>query len=342
METKEIYNNDFVAETARIKTLLSEVKEGCDVFDRSFSTSENTINYINKYKEKAFKELDNHFKLVWELVQDFSKEDMRRHQKYYQDELFPLFATPPLNKRVYEKPLGYPGDYLMMNYYYDDGYEGESCYHKLMHRYSLEVPVARANINRKKYFFNIFERICKLKGDVDAIKIASFGCGPAREIIEFAEKSIDAERCEFTCIDSEPGALNYIKDRISAVNKQINIYFLNLNIKNILKSKGSYEGVSSQNLIYSAGLFDYFSDKMAKAILNKLYSYLSDDGLLIIVNVAENHDHRAYMELLGEWYLNLRSDMDMLDLASDIKDAKNIYVEKDNENEKNLYLIIEK
>jgi len=340
METKEIYNNDFVAETAKIKTLLSMVKEKCDAFDRSFSINENAINYINNNKEKIFKALDDHFKLIWGLIQDFSKEDIRKHQKYYQDELFPLFATPPLNKRVYEKPLGYPGDYLMMNYYYDDGYEGESCYHKLMHRYSLEIPVARANINRKKYFFNVFEKVNKARND--RVKIASFGCGPAREIIEYAETSIDAKKCEFTCIDSEPGALNYIKDRICIINKGIKVDFLNLNIKNILKSKDNYEGVSFQDLIYSAGLFDYFSDNMAKAILNKLYSYLSDNGLLIIVNVADNHDHRAYMELLGEWYLNMRSEMDMLNLAGDIKGAKNIYVEKDKENGKNLYLIIEK
>ena len=76
--------------------------------------------------------------------------------------------------------------------------------------------------------------------------------------------------------------------------------------------------------------------------MEKLYADLDPGGTLIISNFGKNISLRAYMELLGEWYLILRDKEDMKNLASGIKNAKEISVIPEEETKESFYLVIRK
>ncbi|MBU0505784.1 MAG: class I SAM-dependent methyltransferase [bacterium] len=337
-----LLHNEFVAETEKIKKYLVKLTGQLDFFDKSHSLVGDRIRHINSIKGSVFESLNKHFIAVWEVAKDFSKIEYAAHQTYYKNELLILLATPPLNKRIYEKPLGYAGDYVMMNYYYNDKYEGNSSYEMLLHRYTLELPIARAHINRKAYFKQRLKETIQQKPAL--ARITSFGCGPAQEIIEFLQENRTLNNVLFNCVDIEPSALQHIKEKLKniSVSESCRVVFHNLNILSIVRRSGVDENLKDQDFIYAAGLFDYLEDKIARAVLKGMYSLLSNSGTLIIVNVHKKHNSRAYMELLGEWYLNLRNDKDLLLLTSNLKDTSEIRIEADTETSKNLYLVVKK
>ena len=53
--------------------------------------------------------------------------------------LTPELVAGPVWRRSYEKPLGYPGDYQIMNFIYDDQPQGEDAYATALHGLGLEI-----------------------------------------------------------------------------------------------------------------------------------------------------------------------------------------------------------
>ena len=69
------------------------------------------------------------------------------------------------------------------------------------------------------------------------------------------------------------------------------------------------------DLIWSAGLFDYLSDRAVVYLLKRLRCSLAEGGHLIVGNFSKEHESRAYMEVVGDWLLYHRSVGDLLELG---------------------------
>ena len=69
------------------------------------------------------------------------------------------------------------------------------------------------------------------------------------------------------------------------------------------------------DLIWAAGLFDYFDDAAFVSIGKRFLGYLREHGKLVIGNFATGNPTRPYMELFGEWYLHHRTRDDLMRLA---------------------------
>lgn len=104
-------------------------------------------------------------------------------------------------------------------------------------------------------------------------------------------------------------AIQYAKNLNYKYLHRIN--FIN---KNILRFKTD----SRFDMIWSAGLFDYFDDKAFVVLIKRFKGWLKEDGEIIIGNFNEDHNpSRAYMELFGEWYLNHRTEEQLYHLADE-------------------------
>jgi cyclopropane fatty-acyl-phospholipid synthase-like methyltransferase len=68
-----------------------------------------------------------------------------------------------------------------------------------------------------------------------------------------------------------------------------------------------YEPGKKFDLIWSAGLFDYFKNKHFVFLLKKYYQYLNEDGEMIIGNFNIENPSRKSMEILCDWFLYHRS-----------------------------------
>src|SRR6266850_3830585 len=84
-----------------------------------------------------------------EALSEEIDEDLRPvHQNFSKRQLHPLVLCSPFAYRTYRKPLGYAGDYEMVNMIWRDPYEGASMFAKVVNVWFLSQWPAKAHRNR--------------------------------------------------------------------------------------------------------------------------------------------------------------------------------------------------
>lgn len=323
----KLLSEQFVSLTRELQNFVESIRCKFDEFDKMHRNEQDRIEFLRKNRKDVFGQLTEYFTKIWAVVKDFDRVRYIIHKDYYQRALGYLLLDPiEINRRIYQKPLGYPGDYVIMNYIYDykgdKAYLGSSTYEKLINNYTCTIPVSCSNVARKDFLKKI---IIETIHNNEAPKIISLGCGSARELIETLEEGINKPTL-FKCLDLELGALKYIEnvlDKISLEKKRpLSIKYIHRDITGIIRDKKLRDEIKDNNLIYLSGVFDYLSDKMAERITSELYALLERNGTLIICNISlENNTHRAYYELLGEWCMIHRTKKEMLSWVENLQGA---------------------
>ncbi len=258
--------------------------------------------------------------------------------EYLRTQVGNIFYKSPYGNRAFNKPRGYAGDFEMMNNVYFNELRGETLFAKCVQRFFTDNPAGKAVRNRVIYLNEKIEK-CNIRNLQS--KILGVASGPAREIQKFFQDSPDrASKCEIHLLDQDADALKFSQKAIYEIcrNKgvQPNIYFHNLAIKNIIA-----EGLplSGFDLIYSAGLFDYFTDPVAHFAAKQLYSALAKEGELVIGNFDANNPAQFIMEALGDWYLIYRDKNKLRELYGTI--SPKLVIESEEEGV-NLFAILRK
>jgi SAM-dependent methyltransferase len=246
-----------------------------------------------------------------------AEREVREAAKEYTE----LVVTPELRKgaiwdRSYAKPLGYPGDFQIMNQVYDWQRVGANAYEMLMHRVGLDV--AECIRTRMEVVMTWIGEIARVERHGVPTRIASLGSGPAREVEGFL-KSRGALDChvEFSLIDQEQAALRYAHEAIYPYvlrsNERIKVQGLNISFTDILRTASTLSALPPQDMIYSVGLLDYLTAHRAKSLVRRLYELLAPGGILIIGNMNECAMSNLWpMEFIVDWSLHYRNDADML------------------------------
>lgn len=270
------------------------------------------------------------------------------HREFFQKRLRSHLAKSALCRRSLTKPLGYAGDYEMMNIIYRNSFEGEDLFSQIMNKVDCEGSASRAVRNRRYFLFSkIRDLIRDAEGNRD-IKIMSIACGPALEfhdVLRSFEGSIVNTGIEFIAIDQDLLALEDARKRVESAAKdqpRIRTHFEQDNIKRMIVDSGTFrELYADADFIYSAGLFDYLSNRAAGRLIEKLYCFLKPGGTLVIGNFGMHNPQRFIMEFGAEWFLIYRSEEDMQSLAAGLPGNPELSVEKEPEGV-NLFLIITK
>ncbi len=201
------------------------------------------------------------------------------------------------------KPFGYAGDFLMIDKIYtnyttrNNNYIGWDNY---FHSHSAPKAVR----NRKEYFINAVTDSLRKQEDIKLLNIAS---GPARDVSELYEMIEDASKLKTTCIDFDQDAINYASSITKAHSEYIE--FVNVNILR-------YCCHEQFDIVWSAGLFDYFEDGIFVKMLRRFKNWVKPGGQIIIGNFNEEHNpSRKLMEIFGEWFLIHRSEEKLIELA---------------------------
>src|SRR5215212_2561290 len=105
------------------------------------------------------------------------------HAIYVKRQLHPLLLCAPFMHRIYRKPLGYAGDYEMVNMILRDPHEGTSLYAKVLNTWFLSQIPAEAHRNRVKCLTQRLAEECR-RGRLGnrTTQVFNLGCGPAREV----------------------------------------------------------------------------------------------------------------------------------------------------------------
>jgi extracellular factor (EF) 3-hydroxypalmitic acid methyl ester biosynthesis protein len=244
------------------------------------------------------------------------------HFKFCRQQLHPMLLASPFMYRIFAKPLGYAGDYEMVDMILRDPCEGGSLFAKLLNIFILRQAPAEAHRNRVKHLVRtLITEGQRLSLQGRDLRVFNIGCGPAGEVQQFLTEQMLSNRAQFTLLDSNDETLRYtgglLQNLASRHNRTTPIRLIKKSVQQLLKERARPQRSGEEfDLIYSAGLFDYLNDRICSRIIQLGYELLAPGGLLLATNVDSSNPIRNIMEHVYEWHLVHRSGDQMAALVS--------------------------
>ena len=189
--------------------------------------------------------------------------------------LEPVFSLHSMQGFAFHKPHGYAGDFEMIDRIYNRYISSDQFLAK-WDIFMHSHPACQAVRNRVGYFSDqINTRVSAMFTPELPIKILNLASGPGRDMQTFFEQA---------SVDKRRVSIDCVEQ-------------------------------DENDLIWSAGLFDYFDDKVFVFMLKRLKGMLASDGEIIIGNFSTLNPSRSYMELV-HWNLHHRSPHTLKSLAT--------------------------
>lgn len=245
------------------------------------------------------------------------------HRQFCHQHLHSHLLLSPFNHRIFAKPLGYAGDYEMIDMIIRNRPEGGSLFAKLIHSFILDQAPARSVRNRAKYFLQRFiEETARVTRDGKIARLYSLGCGPAWEVQQFLAEQALSDQAEFCLLDFNDETLAYATHKTTEMrtryHRRTPIRAVKKSVYNLLKGPADSDQPATEegfDLIYCSGLYDYLNDRVCKALNTFLYDQLLPGGVLVVTNFDPVNPIRNLMEYVFEWFLIHRNARQMLALA---------------------------
>lgn len=226
-----------------------------------------------------------------------------------QRELLPYLLLTRITERLYAKPRGYAGDFMSIDWIYNNEPGGTGRLGVLLDSCFLVEPASQAVRNRRVLLADQIQQ--KLREHPErTIKITTLACGPAREVFDAFETIDDKNRIEATLIDIDQQAIELVQAEAAKRGLTDHIRLVHGNLVYLSLGKVKID-LAEQDLVYSIGLIDYFSDKFVNRLMGFGHSILRAGGRLILGNFHPNNVDKALMDYVVDWRLIHRTEQDM-------------------------------
>ena len=186
---------------ADLQTFLTEVRLWLEQVELGIRSSpsgdrakieEETVYSLQESIVPAIAGLFERYEVVAQRVEE---ELQPAHHAFGKRQLHPLLLCSPFVFRTFEKPLGYAGDYEMVNMMFRQPYEGASLFAKMVNAYALQLPPIIAHRNRIIYLFEqLVQETVRISTLNRPARVFNLGCGPAHEIQKFLARDSLADR----------------------------------------------------------------------------------------------------------------------------------------------------
>jgi extracellular factor (EF) 3-hydroxypalmitic acid methyl ester biosynthesis protein len=309
---------NFLAETSR---WIGEA-ETAIVGDASVET-ENVQSFRHSIEKPMAGKLGALMSLFESEAGRVPPEEVMIYKAFAQREIHPYMLCAPFAYRCFTKPLGYAGDYEMVNMMLKQSPStGNNTYARIFQDLTTDVAAAAAHRNR----IQILERLLveeaeRVTDEQRIFTVLSVGCGPALEIQRFIRNHDLANQSAIYLMDFNDETIAYSKGRMDLAmetsGRKPMIKFVQKSIDELLKDvhQDSETFLPTYDMIYCAGLFDYFPDNVCRNLVGLYHRWVKPGGLLVTTNVHPKNPERYTMEHLLEWYLIYRDEPHMATLA---------------------------
>jgi extracellular factor (EF) 3-hydroxypalmitic acid methyl ester biosynthesis protein len=294
---------------------------------------------IDKLSPQIIPVIDNLFGKFERIAAGLNEESSPAHRAYIQRNLHQIVLCAPFANRTYHKPLGYPGDYEMVNMMARDPQQGTSLFAKIFNVWLLQQGSALAHRNRlTELTRHIESEALRVSRTGNKARIFNFACGPAIEVQHFLDSSLLGDQVEFTLSDFNIETLEHTKAAINKIKerrgRQTAIQFQKKSVNQLFKE--SQKELTSESgkrheydFIYCAGLFDYLTDQACKQMMKIFQQWLAPGGLLLVTNVTPLTPNRGSMELILDWHLIYRDAAQFVQLCAGIVPEETVRVRSD-------------
>jgi extracellular factor (EF) 3-hydroxypalmitic acid methyl ester biosynthesis protein len=239
------------------------------------------------------------------------------HRAFAQAAIHPLVLRAPFVHRTFAKPLGYAGDYAMVNQILGNPREGPSTYFELVNFVFLQSSVAQAHRNRVDILLARSQSLAATAREQGRpLRILNVGCGPAGELQRLAALDQPLDHLDVTLMDFSDETLRYASQRLieaaqAAGREPLKVTLRHESVHQLLKRSSRDQSIAldeQYDYIYCAGLFDYLADKACARLIGYFDHHLRPGGTLLVTNVHSSNPERYWMEHFMEWYLIYRDE----------------------------------
>jgi hypothetical protein len=151
--------------------------------------------------------LDTAYAQLADLDRALTQEEHRSCVAYHRALVQPFFLQTRFVRRSVDKPLGYPGDYGLVEILFDNKSDGDSPLSRLLSSYALNCGPARAHRSRMSWVHGYLHDRTQRTPERQ-LHVLSFACGPERILREFV-----AGTCAITLCDFDSRALSYCQHK---------------------------------------------------------------------------------------------------------------------------------
>lgn len=347
---------EFKATVADMHTFLSDLRlwlEQVDLAIRSAPSGDRAelerdlAHQLSQSTTPVIGELFEKFEAHTSVVEKTEPDQSAAHSAFVKRLLHPLLLSSPFLYRTFRKPLGYAGDYEMVNMICRDPLEGSTLFAKIINAWFLHQPPAEAHRLRVTWLCQrIAEVTARAAQAGKTARIVSVGCGPALEVQRFLAEKEFADRAQFTLIDFNHETIEHVKAVLDSIKRQYQrrtpIQIVRKSVNQILKEAGrrNQGPVESKfDFVYCAGLFDYLSDQTCQVLSNLLYDWVVPGGLFVSTNVDSSNPRRLTMDYIMDWHLIYRRGAELAALQPELADPEDGMVTADHTGVNVLYTV---
>ncbi|GEM_PF-2505740 len=231
-----------------------------------------------------------------------------------QQRLLPILLQSRVGRHAFNKPLGYAGDYSLIQHLYDAQPEGIAelgtiADHCLLHTSASKAVRNRRNV-MKPYILQALS-----SDERERSSILSLACGPAAEVFDVLLDQKLQDRFEFHLVDIDPRALNFVREKADVSGIASSLHLHRQDINRFVVGGVDRSGLPPIDLVYSIGLIDYFEDRHVIRLMNFAHDHLKPGGRLVLGNFHPRNPTRALLDHVLDWKLIHRDEAQMNEIC---------------------------
>lgn len=273
----------------------------------TLSLQENTLALLDRASGliqagravEAFRLLTPPLSALWSEARATGREG-EMQQWCRQHPLHALVQQDPFTHRAASKPRGYAGDAVMMDFIYTGTPPpGTTALGAEVFSATTCAGMGLSVRYRRQLLKSLIDDTVVSHAAPRVLSVASGHCreleGSLAETPHFAG--------EFVALDQDPLSC----EEVARVHAAHRVRVINQGVRE-LASGPLGATLGSFDLVYSAGLYDYLPDVLARRLTRRLLGMLRPGGRLLLANFVPGGSGRGYMELFMDWTLILRNE----------------------------------
>jgi hypothetical protein len=321
----------------KFKALVSELRLYCEDSYEQFRELEALLPWhvahgegdsvartalVNRIKQQFVPDVVRYTEQIDAAVRLASPDQVQALKEFSIRNLHKYFMQAPVAHRARHKPLGYPGDYVVMRYFYERHFEGPTLFAKAMNLACASCKGSRAVQSRKNLIKQRLRQLVDSESAKRTLRILSVAAGPAQEVFELlAELDHVASPLEIVLFDQDEEALTYAYSRLKPIAQSrfpdlVKITYVHDAIKHLLLDPTVFTPFGRFDAIFSCGLFDYLQFPTAVSLCRNIAANLARGGVAYFGNMVPSNPTRWMIEHHCDWYLVYRTHEQMLEFAT--------------------------
>lgn len=255
----------------------------------------------------AFRLLTRPLSALWSEARATGRADAMRGW-CRQHPLHTLLQQDPFTHRAAGKPRGYAGDAVMMDHIYTSTPpEGTTTLGAELFGATTRAGMSLSVVYRRHLLRSLIDDTVVQH---EAPRLLSVASGHCREL-QGSLVMQPAFAGEFVALDQDPLSCA----EVAACHAGGAVRVVNQGVRELANGPLAEE-LGQFDLIYSAGLYDYLPDALARRLTRRLLQMLRPAGRLLVGNFVPSGTDRGYMELFMDWTLILRNEAAMRELGN--------------------------